>query len=461
MVTALLGTELAGLRIGSLGRAKISTTDKLTGPAGNESAVQVSCSPRSRVVSYAGRPSSLHARNIDKALDEADILMPREWIPRDSLVLETARKRGIPILSEIELAYRVCRAPILAVSGTCGKSITSALLAHILRASGKNVWHAGFAAPASIAPFEAAFRAQSSDAIVMEADSFQLAFVDEFRPQVGILTNVFPGNFGWHRTYSSYLACKSKLFQRQRSHDVAVLNAINVGSREIAASSESRKMWFDRGNHSGGSSTCVRGGRIFTEWNGRLHDLCGLASISARDGWFLEDYLAAASAAIAFGIDPELVSCGLRSFAGIRFRMEIVSVVDGVRFVNNAASSSIEATVQAMRSTAGSCALITGGDAAGCDCSTLASVASRRASGIITFGKAGYEISADLERAGSPGARTARNVSEAAGIARRIARRGDTVLFSPCSRADDKKARKLGIEFDRAVKCIVSAGNAR
>src|SRR5947207_1584256 len=132
MAIALPGTKLAGLRIGSIGRAR-STAPRgaeIGALTGNENLLDRAFSPGARIVSYSGQSATPRGRSIEKILNDADILMPREWIPRDSPVIEIARQRGIPVLSEIELAYRICRAPILAVSGTCGKSITSALLVH-------------------------------------------------------------------------------------------------------------------------------------------------------------------------------------------------------------------------------------------------------------------------------------------------------------------------------------------
>jgi UDP-N-acetylmuramoylalanine--D-glutamate ligase len=373
--------------------------------------------------------------------------------------LQLARLRGLTILSEIEIAYRICQAPILAVTGTNGKTTTTMLLGEIMRAAGRKTWVAGNIAADEIKQslITAASQAMPNDVIVAEISSFQLEWVEQFRPAVGILTNITPDHLNRHRNFAEYALCKERLFAAQSPEDIAVLNAVNAPSRRIAAHVNSRLFWFDRGNCGRTDSACVQNGRIVVRWNREEYMLCRVDELQIPGMHNLENALAAAGAAISFGVDPKIVANALREFRGVVHRMEPVATVGGVLYVNNSMCTNVDAGIRSLEAMSRPTVLIAGGVDKKSDFSQLGSVISRAQPGVrrlILIGQAAAMIESAVRDAGFDAISHASSMEEAVSIASAIAQQGDAVMLSPsCASFDmfvDFEAR--GEAFRQAVR---------
>lgn len=396
----------------------------------------------------------------DEALDEAQIVVPSPGIPRDAPILQLARLRGMSILSEIEIAYRIAKAPILAVTGTNGKTTTTLLLGEIMRHAGRETWVAGNIAADEIKQslITAASQAGEEGVIVAEISSFQLEWVEKFRPKVGVLTNITPDHLNRHRTFGEYAGCKERLFAAQRPDDVAVINAVNAPARAIGGRVRSRLLWFDRGACGCADSACVRGGRLIVRWGGEERPLCRVDELQIPGTHNLENALAAAGAAIAFGIEPDVVAEALRSFRGVVHRMEPVATVGGILYVNNSMCTNVDAAIRSLEAMRRPTILIAGGVDKNSDFAPLGQVIARGAKRLVLIGQAASLIESAARAAGFSAISHASSMDEAVRIATSEAEPGDAVMLSPaCASFDmfaDFEAR--GEVFRQSVRSLAA-----
>jgi UDP-N-acetylmuramoylalanine--D-glutamate ligase len=394
----------------------------------------------------------------EDSLFNAEIVIPSPGIPRDAPVLRLAAERGLPIYSEIEVAYRIAQAPILAVTGTNGKTTTTMLLGEMLKAAGKRTYVAGNIAADEVkqALITAAYLARPEDAIVAEVSSFQLEWVEKFRPKVGILTNITPDHMNRHKTFAEYCAAKGALFAAQTPDDVAVINAVNAPARAIGQRLRSRLYWFDRGNCATCDSACVQNGEMIVRWGGRPYKMGSVTNLKIPGSHNVENALAAAGAAVAFGVDPEAVREALMSFRGVVHRMEPVSEIAGVSYINNSMCTNVDAAVRSLEAMSQPTVLIAGGVDKNGDFEALGATIARHARHLILIGKDGPLIGEAARQAGFEAIETADSMEDAVQKAARIAQPGDAVMLSPaCASFDmftDFEAR--GEAFRQAVRCL-------
>lgn len=392
----------------------------------------------------------------EEALEGADLVVPSPGIPMDAPVLRLARRRGLPILSEIEVAYRIARAPILAITGTNGKTTTTLLLGEMTRAGGKRTWVAGNVAADEIkqALITAAARAEPDDVIVAEVSSFQLEWVERFRPKVGILTNVTPDHLDRHATFAEYIGIKARLFDAQAQEDVAVINAVNAPSRGVGQRVYSRVLWFDRGLCPQSDSACVRGGQIVVRWDGIERVVCPVEALRLPGAHNLENALAAAGAAVAFGIDPADAGRAIAAFHGVVHRMEPVAEIGGVTYINNSMCTNVDAAVRSLEALRQPVVVIAGGADKNGDFAPFGRAIARQARHLVLIGRDAPAIEAAAQSAGFTAISHAASMEEAVDLAARAAQPGDAVMLSPaCASRDmfaDFEAR--GEAFRRAVR---------
>jgi len=461
LVLTLNKTEFAGRRIAVVGMAR---TGLAAAPVLRDLGAQVLLSDSGDRAALGDRLTEAEALGVEvrvgagpeEALDEAEIVIPSPGIPADAPVFSLARQRGLPILSEIEVAYRISRAPILAVTGTNGKTTTTLLLGETMRAGGRRTWVAGNIAADEIkqALITAAAQAEPDDVIVAEVSSFQLEWVDQFRPQIGILTNVTPDHLNRHSSFAEYIGLKARLFDAQQPEDVAVINAVNAPSRGIGQRVYSRVLWFDRGYCHNGSCACVRDGQIIVRWDGVERAVCPIEALRLPGVHNLENALAAAGAAIAFGIAPADVARAIAEFRGVVHRMEPVAEIDGVIYINNSMCTNVDAAVRSLEAVQRPTVVIAGGVDKSSDFAPLGRAVARQARHLVLMGRAAPALEASARAAGFTAISHAVSMEEAVDLAARAAQPGDAVMLSPaCASFDmfaDFEAR--GEAFRKAVR---------
>lgn len=380
----------------------------------------------------AGVESHLHDDGV-ALLQRVNAVVKSPGVPAQEPVIAAARERGIPVLGELELAWRMLANEFIAVTGTNGKTTTVELIGHVHRVAGLEVAVAGnVGTPLS----SLAGSIAAGATVVCEASSFQLEDTLLFAPEAAVLLNVSEDHLDRHGTMSAYLAAKLEIFARQGPQDLAVLpSALQANGRPLHEGLAARVIRF---GDSPGCDLEERAGELW--WEGS--PLMALGELGLRGRHNLENAMAAAAVCLARGIEREAVSGALRSFPGVRHRLEEVAQLDGVLYVNDSKATNIASTIVALRAFTGAprrapVHLILGGQGKGQDFSALREAVAEACSAVYLIGEDAPAIAAALEGvdvALAPCGLLERAVEEA----RRAARRGDVVLLSPACASFDQ-----------------------
>ncbi len=385
-----------------------------------------------------------------------DLIVPSPGVPPGTPELAAARARGTPVWSELELAWRFLRGRLLCITGSNGKTTTTSLLGHIFETAGRPVQVAGNIGIPLISRVDA-----SSDAgfTVVEASSFQLESIAAFRPDVGVLLNLTPDHLDRHATLEEYGRAKARMFENQTASDAAILNADDAAIAPYAPQAP-QVFWFSRKTRV--SSGCfLRDDEIVFRRSGSESVLFGRADIGLRGNHNLENVLAAATAAMLEGVEPQAIAAGVRSFAGVEHRIEYVDTIGGVEYFNDSKATNVDATLKALDAFAANVLVILGGKDKGSDYTLLRDALRQHAKMALLIGAAAAMIEAQLdgvipiERAGT----MARAVELAAGYAQP----GDTVLLAPaCSSFDQfDNFEHRGRIFKQLVRSLAEKMAAR
>ena len=378
-------------------------------------------------------------------LDGATLVVPSPGVPPHAEILTWARERGLPVWGELELGARLARVPYLAVTGTNGKTTTTAMLAACLRAADLDAVACGNIGRA----FPTTAR-EHHDVLVVEASSFQLATQESFRPKVSVLLNLAPDHLDWHGSFEAYAAAKARIFARQGPGDVHVGNRDDEGAAAVSRSAPCEVRWFTTGEPSAQDSG-LRNGRLVAGWSG-----ADLGRVSIDTQGMRADAAACLAAAHAFGIADEAVAEAISTFRPEPHRGESVVTVEGVRFVDNSKATNPHASIAAVGDDDG-VVLIAGGDAKGVDLSPLGSLAPQL-SGVVAIGAAAGQIRSVFE--GRVAVRDATSIEEATRIAFEMAPSGGTVLLAPACASWDMFAdyAERGERFAAAARGLEKEG---
>ena len=360
-----------------------------------------------------------------------DFVVLSPGVPASLPELDAARAEGIPILAEVELAYRHLRGKVLGITGSNGKTTTTTLVGEMLRGSGMR----GFAAGNIGVPL-ISFAAASTDDDVYatELSSFQLETIDTFRPQVAALLNLTPDHLDRYPGFEAYAAAKRRIFMNQRPGDAAVLNAddrlASAGAAELGARPFffSRLREVERGAFLRGGSLVFRGSEGETA-------LFPEAAIRLKGAHNLENVLAASAVALLGGADAATLGETVRGFNGVEHRLEWVAEVDGVDYFNDSKATNVDATVKSLEAFPSGVHVILGGRDKGGDFTTLRGLVAARAKSAVVLGEAAGKIAEALR--GATEIRAAGSLADAVALCRKAAAPGDVVLLAPACASFD------------------------
>ena len=363
----------------------------------------------------------------------ADLIVLSPGVP-EIPELAAARAAGVAITGELELASRFVTAPIVAVTGTNGKSTTTTLAGDMLRATGRPTFVGGnLGEPLAEAVGTPA--AGEGGFCVVEASSFQLETVDTFRPRVAVLLNITPDHLDRYDGMDGYSAAKARIFAAQTAADFAVVNADDLIAARAAAAARSRQLPFsiarplDEGAWLGAGQLLVRlPGHAVESYPADLPWLAGQRHNQANA-------LASLLAARLAGAPPDAARAGLLAFRPLAHRMELVAEVDGVAYYDDSKGTNVGAVVAALDGFPRPVVLIAGGRDKGGDYGPLADVMARVGRGAILIGEAADKIQSAFQ--GRVAVERAASLEAAVAAAQQHARRGDAVVLSPaCSSFD-------------------------
>ncbi len=361
----------------------------------------------------------------------ADMVVRNPAVPRESPWLAFARQHGIPVLMEMNLFWEFCPAPITAITGSKGKSTTTAWLGHILRQARPDTVVAG---NMRVSALEALPRIRPDTPVVLELSSWQLEALEAARigPERSCVTNISPDHLNRYRDMDDYAEAKRAIYRYQPPHGTAVLNYSDPVVRSFAADCPARIAWFGVERPPGA------GGYLKDDWLLLVHDGAEMPLLK-QDELRLPgthnalNALAAALLADSMGVPIELMQEGLRSFGGLPDRMELVAEVDGVRYINDTTSTVPTSTIAALRSIPGPTILIAGGSSKQLPFDEVAEEICRRASMLILLeGAATAELQTEVyKRCPTLETSVHQSLESAVEAAHERAERGHTVLLSP------------------------------
>jgi UDP-N-acetylmuramoylalanine--D-glutamate ligase len=380
----------------------------------------------------------LHLREDGVALlDRVGAIVKSPGVPRDVPVIVAARERGLPVLGELELAWRLLGNEVIAVTGTNGKTTTVELIGHIHREAGLPVAVAGNVGAALSGLVG---RVDERATIVCEVSSFQLEDTLAFAPEAAVLLNVTPDHLDRHGTLEAYTRAKLEAFARQSADDVAVVPA-GLELPQIGALT-ARRVCF------GGDPEAT-----LSERDGQLHwrdaPLLAVSELSLRGRHNVQNAMAAAAVCLERGIPIDAVRAGLRSFAGVKHRLEEVARKDGMLYVNDSKATNVASTLVALDAFAGSAVhLILGGQGKGQDFGALRREVRESCRAVYLIGEDAARIAQALRGAEVP-LRECGDLERAVAEAAAAATAGDVVLLSPACASFDQFA-----DFEARGECF-------
>jgi UDP-N-acetylmuramoylalanine--D-glutamate ligase len=363
----------------------------------------------------------------------ADLVVVSPGVPWELPELEAARAAGVPVWAELELAYRCLKGTVAAVTGTKGKSTTTAALGAMLKEAGFEVRVGGNIGEAASGLVE---RATSASVFVLEVSSFQLEGIQTFRPQVAVFLNLSPDHLDRHPSFEAYAAAKTRIFANQTERDWAVVNADDPGVLALARAGRARRVTFGGPAPAAGEEGAFFAGdegRLLRE--GKVETLFRRSEVLLPGAHLAQDLLAAATAARLLGAPAPAIRRAVRSFAGAEHVLERVAVVGGVSFYNDSKATNVAAARKSLEAFTGPVLAIVGGRYKGGDFAELAPALAARGKAVLAIGEA-RELIAQTLGAVVPVVPCA-DLREAVAQAFARASAGDTVVLAPaCSSFD-------------------------
>lgn len=356
---------------------------------------------------------------------QADLIILSPGVPTTLPQLRKAGAQGVPIYSEVELAYRFLKGTIIGVTGSNGKTTTTALIGELFKQSGRKHVVAGNIGPPLVGFVEDSCEETN---FVVELSSFQLETIEKFRCHVAVMLNVTPDHLDRYSRFEEYREAKERIFLNQTGDDYAVLNADNADSKRMAEGRSSRVVLFSR-KEALREGVFVQGDQICILWKGQEPCLMSTKEIRLKGSHNLENVLAAAAVGCLFNLDFAVMANSFRSFEGVEHRLELVRRLGGVNFYNDSKATNVSSTYQALCAFDQPLIVIMGGRDKGGDFTTLGSPMSKRVRQLILLGEATEKISQALGNVVS--CQRARDMEEAVELAYHHAKSGDVVLLSP------------------------------
>jgi UDP-N-acetylmuramoylalanine--D-glutamate ligase len=386
----------------------------------------------------------------ERTFREQDLIVVSPGVPVDAPPLVQARAHGENVIGEIELAALFLPGPIVAITGSNGKTTTTTLAGEIVAAGGFTTLVGGNIGTPAISLVD---RATPQSITVLEVSSFQLETIQTFRPKVAVVLNVTPDHLDRHRTFKIYVDAKARIFENQRGDDFAVLNADDPTCVELAARTRSKVFWFSRKKEVQQGSY-VRDGRILFRDDRGQREVMLASEIPLKGDHNVENVLAAVAVGALIGCRAEQIRTAVRDFKAVEHRLEYVATVRGVEYYNDSKATNVDATIKALESFPTNIHIILGGKDKGSDYTVLNDLLRKRVKVVYTIGAAAEKIESHIK--GAAEVVHAETLENAIHKAASNAQQGDIVLLAPaCASFDQFKSYEhRGRVFKEVVRSL-------
>lgn len=391
-------------------------------------------------------------RTPDDLVEKADLIIISPAVPIDSPFIQKARNLGCEVISEIELAYRLCRAPIVAITGTNGKTTTVALTGEMLKTAGMQTHVVGNIGDPFVGK---ALEIKDEDAVVVEVSSFQLEAIHRFRPHIAAVLNITEDHLNRHRTMENYINMKARIFENCLNTDWLVLNADHEITAALAAKIPAQVVFFSRKKllHRG---AWVENNDVVVDIGRGKETVCHVEEIFIPGAHNLENALAATVMARIMGVEPKVISAALRNFKGIEHRIELVDIVSGVKFYNDSKGTNPDASIKAIQAMKGPTVLIAGGMDKGGSFHEFIEEFGHTITHMVVLGETADILIRTAKEKGFNQVYGVNTVEESVKKAYSLALPSSNVLFSPACASWDmfKDFEERGRVFKEAVRTL-------
>jgi UDP-N-acetylmuramoylalanine--D-glutamate ligase len=328
----------------------------------------------------------------ERTFQGQDLIVVSPGVPVDAPPLVQARALGETVIGEIELAAQFFPGPIIAITGSNGKTTTTTLAGEIVAAGGHSTVVGGNIGTPAISLVAGA---TPQTVAVLEVSSFQLETIQTFRAKIAVVLNVTPDHLDRHRTFAAYADAKARIFENQQGDDFAVLNGDDPTCRALAARTRAKVFWFSRIKEVQ-QGAYAQNGRIFVRDSGGQREIMLLSEIPLKGAHNVENVLAAACVGSLMGCSPERIRQAIRNFKAVEHRLEYVATIGGVDYYNDSKATNVDATIKAIESFPANIHLILGGKDKGSDYSVLNDLLRERVKRVYTIGAAAGKIESQI-----------------------------------------------------------------
>jgi UDP-N-acetylmuramoylalanine--D-glutamate ligase len=438
--------DFSGEKISVIGAARSGVgVSKLLKHAG----ARVFVSDQGRAASLEKSIAEFHSSEIEfetgghtEKVFACSLMVISPGVPTDAPVVVEAKKRGIRVVSELEVAGWFCKVPIVAVTGSNGKTTTTTLIGRIFSdAKKKHVVAGNIGEAFSNVVLDLA----ETDIAVLEVSSFQLDFIESFRPAVAVILNITRNHMDrYNNSMDLYAASKARICMNQTASDVLILNGSDEWGNKMTSDAKSRKLTFSI-KEQPAEGAFIENGMLKTVINEKMSDVLETANISMKGEHNLQNAMAATLVAQIMGVTPPYIRSTLRNFKGVEHRQEFVREINGIKYINNSKATTVEAVEFALKSYDEPIILILGGKDKGNNYSTIYDLVKKKVRAIVATG-ASVDI---IERAfadkvpvhpvstiGNEKPNIA-SMKKTVSLATSLAKRGDVVLLSPAGTSFD------------------------
>jgi UDP-N-acetylmuramoylalanine--D-glutamate ligase len=388
-----------------------------------------------------------------------DLIVVSPGVPVDAPALVQARTLGGEVIGEIELASQFLPGPMVAITGSNGKTTTTTLAGEILTAGGFPTLVGGNIGTPAIALVE---RAKPETVIVLEVSSFQLETIQAFHPKVAVVLNVTPDHLDRHKTFEAYADAKARMVENQRRDDFAVLNADDPTCVVIEQRTKAQVFWFSRQKEVR-QGTWVRDGNILFRGGAERteqREIMPVSEIPLKGAHNLENVLAAVCAAALMGCETKKIRQAVHDFKAVEHRLEFVATIGGVDYYNDSKATNVDATIKALESFPANIHLILGGKDKGSDYTVLNELLQKRVKRVYTIGAAAEKIESQIASSKNRSFEVvnAETLENAIRKAHAVAVPGDVVLLAPaCASFDQfKNYEHRGQVFKEIVRGLAA-----
>ncbi len=380
---------------------------------------------------------------------ECDFAILSPGVPLDMPLVKELKRLGKEAIAEIELGYRFAKAPILAITGTNGKTTITMLLGEIIKADSRKAFITGNVGNALVG--EVLF-AKENDFFVTEVSSFQLESIVNFRPTVAVITNITPDHLDRHKTMEGYTEAKLRIFENQEENDFAILNWDNELTRGLKSRINSKVLYFSRSIILE-EGAWVENNEIWVSLDGKKDFIIKVEDIFIPGAHNVENVLAASLMAYCAGVSPEIIGKAVKNFKGVEHRVEYVDEIDGVIYYNDSKGTNPDASIKAIEAMKRPTVLIAGGYDKSADFDSFIKSFGSTVKWMILLGETKNKIAEAANQNKFLSYEFVENIEEAVKRASEVAVSGDCVLLSPACASWDmfKNFEQRGRIFKESV----------